>query len=167
MSPSQQVLIIELSYEDGEWLTAAPREPQFEITIASRLYVLQGNTAAPCGDVTANAVGWVDFRTKIAGRLAAAHPSVRVISPHAMSVLERMDNIAAVLAGTTRLLPRTLDPIQELNSPAIMSLDDRLTCTRKVFDGLAPLQAVHADSRYFYQRDLLYLELLRRQGYGT
>jgi hypothetical protein len=61
-------------------------------------------------------------------------------------------------------LKEVIDPVQEINEPAILSLAERNSFTLERFNELATLMPSVPGQECFLPRDLLYMELADRRG---
>ena len=167
MHPSYSVLVVELTGSDGALFTTCPRfEEGNQAEARSALYSVEGGRTSMFG-VDNAAIGSWDAAYRWISRLQASllHLQLIVVSPFAKAVVQRLSGVTRLLgyecAGpAVQLFDRVRDPVQEINEPAIMSLQDRESWTADRLDRLAGCLHVKPSMSYNKPRDLIYLRML-------
>jgi hypothetical protein len=166
-------LIIELTrLDDGVW-DLANAWPDFDNeawSVRTAFYRRVGtDQTIPLSDSTCN-LNSLDEFSKVLHTLESqcnAERQVEVISPFARSVLQRGARLVSIIErrdGFGFLRDHVVDPVQEINEPAILSLAERNTFKLSRFDALARMLVLHEGLRSFRVRDLLYMAVADRRG---
>lgn len=167
MHPRYSVLAVELARDDGELFTTYPRfEEKQQAHARSVLYAAENGQSSMTGVMTHSLSTWEDYHAwSLQLQAAVANLQLVVVSPFARSVVQRLAGIARLLGleqthGAVLLFDRVRDPVQEINEPAIMSLQDRESWTIGRLDALGRCMHVRPSVSFDKPRDLIYLSML-------
>lgn len=171
MTAKVPTLIIEmLRLQDGRWeLSNSLPDFEREAWMARvAFYVRHGKDQVfkiSSGEVT---LSWSAFSSLINSleQQCQAERQVEVIAPFARSTLQRAARMQSIVQRVPfrDFLKEVIDPVQEINKPAILSLVERNSCTLERFNELAALMPSATGQECFLPRDLLYMELADRRG---
>jgi len=161
------VLVVELTGSDGALFTTCPRFEAGQTAEArSALYTVEGGRTSLVGVDNEAMKSW-DAAYRWSSKLQASLLNFQlvVVSPFAKAVVQRLSGVVRLLGyectgQPVQLFDRVRDPVQEINEPAIMSLQDRESWTADRLDRLASCLHVKPSMSYNKPRDLIYLRML-------